>query len=166
MSVTIERRQSVTPPKQPLRSYSALATAFNIGLAGGIWALTRSRKLPERIAPQDLILLGITTFELSRIVTRGKITSFLRRPFAAYEGPADVPAEEEDAPIGKGPRRAVGELLTCPYCLGTWIAAGLTLGYAVAPQQVRMIGSVFTVKALADGLNTVYAQAWASDENR
>lgn len=165
MTVTIER-QPVTTPQQPLRSYSALATAFNIGLAGGIWALTRSRKLPERIDVQDLLLLGITTFELSRIVTRGKITSFLRRPFAAYEGPADVPAEEEDEPIGKGPRRAVGELLTCPYCLGTWIAAGLTIGYAVAPQQTRLIGSVFTVKALADGLNTVYAQAWAHGENR
>jgi hypothetical protein len=36
----------------------------------------------------------------------------------------------------------------------------------VAPQQVRMIGSVFTVKALADGLNTVYAQAWAQNDNR
>lgn len=165
MTVTIERR-AVTPPKQPLRSYSVLATVFNLGLAGGIWALTRSRQLPERIGPQDLLLLGVTTFELSRIVTRGKITSFLRRPFAAYEGPADVPAEEEDAPIGKGPRRAVGELLTCPYCLGTWIAAGLTLGFAVAPKPVRMVGSVFTVKAVADALNTVYAQAWARGENR
>jgi hypothetical protein len=161
MAISTDQRPAVkAAPKQPLRSYTALATTFNVGLVAGILALKHAHKLPERPRVEDVVLLGVSTFELSRIITRGKITSFLRRPFARYEGPADVPSEEEDEPIGHGPRRAIGELLTCPYCLSTWIAAGFTLGLAVAPRQVRMVGTVFAVKAVSDALNTVYAQAW------
>jgi hypothetical protein len=161
MAATTERPISA-PPHQPLRSYTALATTFNVALLTGIWALRRSDKLIERPRLEDILLIGVATFELSRLITRGKITAFLRRPFARYDGPAEVPAEEEDEAIGRGPRRAVGELITCPYCLGTWIAAGLTLGYAVAPREVRMIGTVFTVKAVSDALNLAYVHGWES----
>lgn len=157
---TILERPAPAVPKQPLRSYTALATTFNVGLIGGVWALSKARRLPEHVRVEDLLLLGVTTFELSRLITRGKITAFLRRPFARYESPAEVPAEEEDEVIGRGPRRAIGELITCPYCLSTWLAAGLTIGYAVAPREVRMIGSVFAVKAVSDALNVAYVHAW------
>jgi hypothetical protein len=71
-----------------------------------------------------------------------------------------VPAEEEDEAIGKGPRRAIGELITCPYCLGTWLAAGMALSMAVAPRETRMVGTVFAVKAVADVFNMAYVTGW------
>ncbi|MNT95454.1 hypothetical protein D3C72_2373360 [compost metagenome] len=55
--------------------------------------------------------------------------------------------------------------MTCPYCLSTWIAAGLTFGLAVAPKRTRMIGTVFAVKAVSDAMNTLYAQAWDKHEH-
>ena len=172
MPVTTERQPTSPPnrpaqpaPRQPLRSYAVLATTFNVGLIGGIYALKHAHKLPDRPRLEDIVLLGVSTFELSRITTRGKITAFLRRPFARYEGPAEVPSEQEEEAVGRGPRRAIGELLTCPYCLSTWIAAGLTFGLAVAPKQTRMIGTVFAIKAVSDAFNTLYAQAWEPHEH-
>ena len=42
------------------------------------------------------------------------MTSFLRSPFTRYTGEAQ-PSEVSEEPRGRGLRRAVGELLVCPY---------------------------------------------------
>ena len=99
MPITTDRPPAVPvqpsrPPaaRMPLRSYAALATAYNLGLIGGVYALRQAHKLPHRPRLDDILLLGVSTFELSRIVTRGRITAFLRRPFARYDGPAEAPS--------------------------------------------------------------------------
>lgn len=35
-------------------------------------------------------------------------------------------------------RRAVGQLLTCPYCIGQWVAGGFTLGLVAAPRPTLL----------------------------
>jgi len=34
---------------------------------------------------------------------------------------------------GHGPQHAVGELISCPFCLGLWTATALTAGMVYAP---------------------------------
>jgi hypothetical protein len=69
-------------------------------------------------------------------------------------GPAEVAEEVE----GEGLRRAVGELLTCPFCLGHWIATAYGLGLAFAPDLTRTLAGMLAVEAGADALQHLNAR--------
>jgi hypothetical protein len=140
----------------PLGSYAALATAFNAALVAGI-AATRD-DLPERFSPGDLVLLGVATHKYSRLVAKDRVTSFLRAPFVRYQGDAG-PSEVEEAPRGEGPRRAIGELVGCPFCVGLWVATGLGLGFVAAPRVTRFVAGIGAALAVADFLHLAHAAA-------
>jgi hypothetical protein len=146
----------------PLGGYALLTAVFNGGAAAYALQQHRSRgRLPHRIGAGDLALLGAATYKLSRIITKDRVTSFLRSPFTRYTGEAG-PSEVSEEPRGRGVRRAVGELLVCPYCVGQWVAAALVAGYAREPEATRTVASVFAVVAAADFLQ----QAWLATEKR
>ena len=85
-------------------------------------------------------------------MTKDLITSFLRAPFTTYEGPAG-PGEVNEKPRGTGFRRAIGELLSCPFCFGQWVAAFLMYGLVLRPALTRLIAAIFAVLTLADLLH-------------
>jgi hypothetical protein len=104
-----------------------------LAAAGGIAKLLD--RDPREHTPLDLVLLGLATFKASRTVARDEVTSFLREPFV--EGRAREGAED---PVESGDlRQAVGELVTCSRCVGTWIAAGLAGTQIIAPQFGRLL---------------------------
>jgi hypothetical protein len=104
-----------------------------LAAAGGIAKLLD--RDPREHTPLDLVLLGLATFKASRTVARDDVTSFLREPFV--EGRAREGAED---PVETGDlRQAVGELVTCSRCVGTWIAAGLAGTQIIAPQFGRLL---------------------------
>src|SRR5947209_17955369 len=143
---------------KPLGGYAMLTLIFNTAAAGLMVAQARSRKsLPERIPPSDIALLGLGTFKLSRIITKDKVTAFLRSPFTRYQGPAG-PAEVDERPRGGGLRHAVGELLVCPYCMAQWVATGLLAAYLREPRATRAVASVFAIATVADYMQ----QAWVA----
>jgi hypothetical protein len=92
------------------------------------------------------------------VITKDKITSFLRAPFTEYQAPGG-PGEVEERPRGSGARRAVGELLVCPYCLGLWISGGMHVGLIYAPRLTRTVASTFTALTIADFLQIAYKAA-------
>ncbi len=118
----------------------------------------RSDRLEDRVSAADVALLGITTHKISRIVTRTEVTNFLRAPFTKYEGPANL-NEVNQQPKGKGLSRAMGELVACPLCIGTWIAGGLMCGLAFAPRFTRAIEATFAGVTISDLLHVLYARA-------
>ena len=130
-----------------MRDYLALIGIFN-GLLASFVYLNRRAK-PETPSTTDLLLLGLATQKVSRVATRGRVTQPLRRPFAEYEKSAGA-GEVEEKPRGRGLRKAVGQLITCPYCLGTWIASGFIYGFTFNPTLTRMVASIFAVGSLAD----------------
>jgi hypothetical protein len=100
---------------------------------------------PRSDGPLDLIVLGVATFKASRTITRDEVTSFIREPFVegeAHEGGED-PLESGDL------RQAVGELVTCSRCVGTWVAAGLASTQILAPR----FGRILTWSLAAAGVN-------------
>jgi hypothetical protein len=104
-----------------------------LAAAGGIAKLLD--RDPREHTPLDLVLLGLATFKASRTVARDEVTSFLREPFV--EGRAREGAED---PVESGDlRQAVGELVTCSRCIGTWIAGGLAGTQIIAPQFGRLL---------------------------
>ena len=103
----------------PTGDYAALVAIFNGVLASTLLARKCARQsLPERVEPQDLILFALSTQKLSRVITKDKVTAAFRAPFTEVEGKGGA-GELEERGRGHGLRRAIGDLITCPFCLGT-----------------------------------------------
>src|SRR5437588_3636446 len=129
MQMSLSEQYSPNDPK-PLDGYAVLLMVFNGLVAAGGLLLARSRRrLPDEIPPADLALMSVSTFKLSRLITKDKVTAAVRAPFTRYQGDAG-PAEVSEAPRGRNSvSEAVGELFTCPYCIGQWIATALLALY-------------------------------------
>ncbi|MFE6423891.1 MULTISPECIES: DUF1360 domain-containing protein [Streptomyces] len=146
----------------PLRGYATLATTFVAG--AGVFALTawrRGLRLPDTVPAWDVALLGTATFKASRLLTKDKVTSFLRAPFTRREREGEG-SEVMDAPRGTGLRRAVGDLVSCPFCTSTWVAGGLVGTYAVAPRAARLVCAGLSAVVVSDWLQ----YAWSATEQR
>ena len=159
-----DRRGRQSRGEIPARDYAALVAVFNGLLATALFARKCSREpLPERVDPKDLALFALATQKLSRVITKDKVTSAFRAPFTEVEGKGG-PGEVEERAKGRGLRRAIGELLTCPFCLGTWIASGFIYGYVFAPRISRTVASIFAVSGLADFLQKLYIKTQEMNE--
>jgi hypothetical protein len=143
---------------KPLGGYAILLLVFHalVVLIGALRLRSR-RGWPEQIPAQDIALLSVGTFKLSRLITKDKVTSAIRAPFTEYEG-SGGPAEVEEKPRGQGLHRAIGELLVCPYCIAQWVATGLLAAYVWQPRATRTVASLFAIVTGADYMQ----QAWVA----
>jgi hypothetical protein len=144
--------------RPPFGTYAGLAATFNAGFAGALLAAKRSGRLPEGVSAQDVLLIGTASHKLSRLIAKDKVTSFARAPFTEYQGRGG-PAEVEERARGEGVRKAVGELLTCPYCLGLWASGAFHAGLMFAPRVTRVAASTLTALTLSDFLQIAYKAA-------
>jgi hypothetical protein len=143
----------------PLGGYAFLAGTYGSALAGSLIALRAAgRELPGRPTAPDILLVGIATHKLSRLIAKDRVTSFLRAPFTQFQESSGQ-GEVEEQPRGEGLRLAVGELVVCPYCLAQWIASGLTIGLLGAPRLTRLISTIFVTHTISDFLQIIYHAA-------
>lgn len=128
----IEER-SGRPAKRSERSpasYALLIVLYN-ALFGGFLLLYRRWKHPlDSINALDLSLLGLATLRVAKLVSEDEITSVLREPVLD-----EVDGRKE--PRGKGFRQSLGQLVLCPTCTGTWVAAFLTYALHLWPRYTR-----------------------------
>jgi hypothetical protein len=147
------------PERPPLLSYATLMAIFGALFGGGLLAVRRSgRDLPEGVPVGDLLLIGTASHKFSRLLAKDKVTSPLRAPFTELEGQGG-PSELEESSRGKGARKAIGELLVCPYCLGLWVVALFAFGLVLAPRPTRFVASLFTALTVSDFLQIAYKAA-------
>jgi uncharacterized protein DUF1360 len=149
---------------RPLGGYVAVLAVFGALLAAAAGtAAALGRRLPEQPRPWDLVLLTLGTHKLSRTLSKDAVTSPLRAPFTRYAdtgGPAEV---MEEARHDSGLRHALGELVTCPFCLDMWVATGFMIGLVFAPRCTRLVAGTFSVLAGADLLQLGYAKAQSAN---
>lgn len=145
--------------RPPLFHYLVVMGIFNSLLATALLLAKRSgRELPERVDPADLALVGTASHKLSRLISKDKVTSPLRAPFTELEG-SGGPAELEESSRGKGARKALGELLVCPYCLDLWVVAAFSVGLLFAPRLTRFLASLFAALTISDFFQIAYKAA-------
>ena len=131
--------------RPPYEAYAAIMGTFvgGIGLAG-LAARVLDRN-PACQTPLDLAVLSLASFKAARTLSHDNVTSFLREPFVygdAYDG--------DEEPVRTGDvRQAVGELVTCSRCGGTWAAAGLAVSQILSPR----FGRILTWSLAAAGAN-------------
>jgi hypothetical protein len=143
--------------ERPLGGYLAAMGAY-AAVTGTLAIITRltRRELPDGLATKDVLLAATATHKLSRLITKDPVTSPLRAPFTVFEG-QEGPAELKEEVRGHGGRKAVGELITCPFCLDLWVATGLTAGYIYLPRATRLAVDTLAVLSGADLLQFAYA---------
>jgi hypothetical protein len=145
--------------RPPLLAYLGTMITFNGLLAAALWAAKgRGRELPERMDGRDVVLIGVASHKLSRLISKDKVTSPVRAPFTELEG-SGGPGELEESSRGAGARKAIGELLVCPYCLGLWVVAAFAVGLLFAPRLTRFLASVFSALTISDFLQVAYKAA-------
>jgi len=125
--------QPTTTP--PYGAYAGITATFVAGLAAAGAAARLLGRDPREQSTLDLAVLAAATFKAARTISRDDVTSFLREPFV--EGHAKEGAED---PVESGDlRQAVGELVTCSRCIGTWVAGGLSATQIIAPRFGRLL---------------------------
>jgi uncharacterized protein DUF1360 len=118
-------------PTPPHESYAAIAGLF----IGGIATVATIARRPPAGTALDFLALSAATFKASRTLSRERVASFVRQPFVEGEAATG----EEERPAGEGLQRAIGELVTCPRCVGAWSAAALASSQVVAPRFGRLL---------------------------
>ena len=131
--------------RPPYEAYAAITGTFVGGLAlAGLAARILDRN-PACQTPLDFAVLSLASFKAARTLARDEVTSFVREPFVQ----GDAHSGDED-PIETGDyRQAIGELVTCSRCVGTWSAAVLATSQILAPR----FGRLLTWSLAAAGVN-------------
>jgi hypothetical protein len=139
------------PRRPPHRAYALILGTFAGGLAAsGALAKALDRK-PQCQTALDFVVLSAASFKAARTLSRDKVASVVREPFVeetAYDG--------HERPAGDGLRRAIGELVTCTRCVGTWTAAGLATTQVVAPRFGRLLTWSLGAAAANDFLQAAF----------
>ena len=134
--------------ERPIPEYATLAAAF--WAVFGLFLATNRDRLPERMRVPDLALIALSTYKLSRLITKEDVTAFVRAPVT--EDP------EGQQPKPHGMARVLGELVTCPYCIGLWVSSGLTYGQVLWPRETRFFTTIFGSYAVSDFLHAGFVR--------
>jgi hypothetical protein len=144
---------------RPIGGYAALTGLFASSAAGfGLWFRRSGRPLPDRMGVRDLALLSVASHKLARTLAADRVTSIVRAPFTEFQDDAG-PGEVHERARGRGLRRAIGELLVCPFCLSMWMSAGLTAMLLVWPRATRWFAAVWTIFFSSELLQIAYSRA-------
>lgn len=146
---------------RPLRGYLVLSLGYT-AMAGILLTAARRRAGADqtRLDWEDLALTAVSTYRLSRLLTKDAISSPLRAPLTRFAG-AGTPGEVNDevAPgiEGRPVLHAVAELATCPFCTGQWVATTLVAGHVISPGVTRLVTGILTAAAGAEVLHYGHA---------
>jgi hypothetical protein len=113
---------------------------------------------PQCQTALDFAVLSLAGFKAARTLSRDQVSSFIREPFV--EGEAGAGEDEEPIRNG-GMEQAIGELVTCTRCVGTWAAAGLAATQIIAPRFGRLLTWSLGAAAANDFLQAGFAELTA-----
>src|SRR5436305_8520150 len=138
--------------RPPYGSYAVIMGTF-AGLLAAAGALGRLLdRDPQCQTALDFTVLAAASFKAARTLSHDEVTSFMRQPFV--RGHAHGGGEE---PVQGGMEQAIGELVTCTRCIGTWTAAGLASTQILAPRFGRLLTWPLGAAAINDFLQAGFS---------
>lgn len=99
-----------------------------------------------QVSTMDLVLLIFSTYRLGRLIAYDRVMEPFRQ-FFTRTVPDSTGAGESVEAKGEGLQQALGQLICCPICAGTWVAALLTYFLYLFPGPTH----VFLVMTTAIG---------------
>lgn len=152
-----QQREYTRGAERPLAGdLGAMGVYAGLVAAGAAAVRAAGRELPERVPLGDAVLLTVATFRLARRIAKDPVTAPIRAPFTTFEGPSGHAEIAEEVREHGGTKHAVGELLTCPFCLAQWVGTAFVFGYATAPKATRLAALTMTMVAGSDVLQFAY----------
>lgn len=140
---------------RPVGGYAALLGTYGLGTAVAVWHLRSRRQAVDRLDLRRLVILALATQHVSRLITKDSVTAPLRAPFTRFvEAAGEGEVNEEVARAGLA--HAIGELLTCPYCIAQWVATALVAGVVAAPELTEGFAAVCALARVSDYLQLAY----------
>jgi hypothetical protein len=121
--------------RPPYESYAAIMGTFVGGLVAAGAAARALGRDPQCHTALDFAVLSAAAFKAARTLSHDEVTSFVRQPFVR----GDAHSGEDEEPVKGGMEQAIGELVTCSRCAGTWVAAGLAVTQVIAPRFGRLL---------------------------
>jgi hypothetical protein len=156
---------SDTQKWQERTTYMTLVGLF-LALFGAFAIRERDQKRAFTLDPRDLLLFGLATYRAGRVVAYDRVSEPFRAPVTETV-PDEYEAGENVVAEGVGAQKAIGELVSCPTCVGTWVAAGLVYGYRLAPGPTRLFAAMLAVSGLAEQLSALNeALSWSAQVAR
>ncbi|MFN8076131.1 MAG: DUF1360 domain-containing protein [Kineosporiaceae bacterium] len=149
-----------TSGERPLVGYAVLLAAY-VALSGAVLAVLLRHRDRWPLPGRDVAVGAVVVFRLSRLLTKDAVTAALRAPWTVYDGPGD-PGEVNERPRRGPVRHAVGELVTCPFCLGQWVATAWLGAAVAAPGLTRVGGQALMAGAASDVLQQLWARLAAT----
>ncbi|PTY76381.1 sporulation protein [Heyndrickxia sporothermodurans] len=104
-----------------------------------------------------LIIFGLASFRLTRLIVSDSITAFIRKPFhnevemADDEGNMSTYIQIK----GTGIRAWIGELLSCYWCTGVWCSFVLYLTWLMWPFVVEPVIIVLAIAGIAGIIESI-----------
>jgi hypothetical protein len=139
----------------PLGSYLLLMGAYSLFFAALYKASSRGRDQFEKPKGLDLALLTIASYKFSRVITMSFIGSAVRAPFTK-RGPSLKAGEVQDQARGRGLQRAIGNMVTCPFCFNVWSTTLFVFGYSISKKLTTQVAYVLSIAAAGDFLHLGY----------
>jgi hypothetical protein len=140
---------------RPLEGYALLLSVYGAAAAGIAVVARRRRLIPTLPGAAEFACSALAIQYISRVLTKDSITSVVRSPMVAFEKPTGE-GEVSEQVVGTGIRHALGELVTCPFCVAQWTATGLVAGRLFAPRLTNGVVSVAALASTSDYLQLAY----------
>jgi len=151
-----EREYTNGQPRPLAGDLGAMGVYLGVVSAAAAAVRASGRRLPDRIPGGDGALLTVAAFRLARGIAKDPVASPLRAPFTRFEGASGHAGVAEEVREHGGVKHAVGELVTCPFCLAQWVGTGFVFGYVSAPRATRLAALTMTMVAGSDVLQFAY----------
>ena len=141
-------------PSPPYHAYAAITGTF-VGVLGvtALAARLLGRDPPCQTRPSISWCSRRRASRRARTFARDEVTSFIREPFVRGRGPR---RRREPVQTG-GLQQAIGELVTCTRCVGTWAGAGLASTQVLRPRFGRLLTWSLAAAGVNDWLQAGFA---------
>ena len=156
-----------TKPDRSSQQEAATKVVFTIAflVLFAVFIILTSRLIPLRLdtSPSvfDFVLLAFATMRLGRMVAYDRVMEPFRAPFTVTVHDKSGAGKTVIA-RGTGIRCSIGQLISCPICIGTWIAAVLVYALYAFPGPARVFIILSGAVGLAEMLNSlIEAFSWS-----
>lgn len=164
-TVREQEREYSQGEERPLRSYAGTLVTYGAVVAATTAIARLTRRRAPRIGLGDLALMTVTTHKVARMLAKDPVTSPLRVPFTRFKGTSGPSELAEEVRDEGGVKHAVGELISCPFCIAQWVGTAYAAGMTFAPEATRLAGTMMTAVAGSDWLQLVYAKLQQAAED-
>jgi len=109
------------------------------------------------ISWMELILLILASFRITRLFVFDRITEFIRNKFLKEVEEMDEAGHPEIyiVPRSGKIRGFIGQLISCYWCTGVWVAIFLTVLYYLFPRICEPVVLIFAIAGAASFLETI-----------